>query len=231
MPILEPGSDGELAAGFEDSGFKDWRWGAVYTVRPDLLQPLVPGCRYRSVILVRRKLAESSDYAALYQRARALAAQRAGELGPRVYQWIERRRWGRLEVGSLSFGFAALTLGWMHSRPGDAVPMTLPDPSPEELAQAGEMRAEAPHPVDFHEMYNDFDFRPSPLPGLAMYSYAEYVNASGEPDFEPILARAERNARLHHASLDSAVGFRVLRREWMFISDTKLAVIHVYFRA
>lgn len=67
---------------------------------------------------------------------------------------------------------------------------------------------------------------------MVMFSYGEYVVSTDGLDFAPILARAERCAKLHHQTLNDPGDFQILRREWLFAGDAKemQAVVHVYFR-
>ena len=66
MSIHEPGSDGEMTEGFEPSGFKDWHWGAVYTLRPSAL--VTEDRPSRMLVAVRRKLAPHQDFTAYAEK-------------------------------------------------------------------------------------------------------------------------------------------------------------------
>ncbi len=74
----EPGSDGALP-----DGFKEWQWGAIYTVRPELLSPLVRGREYRIAASTRRRVAKDQEFAGyeeLYRHAAWMASARLSDL-------------------------------------------------------------------------------------------------------------------------------------------------------
>ena len=68
-----------------EAGFADWQQGVTYTVRPEILSPLVRGREYRITAGVRRKIASGEEftaYADLYWRASAIAKARSGPPRP-----------------------------------------------------------------------------------------------------------------------------------------------------
>ena len=229
--MLGPGCDGDASVSFESSGFRDWRRGAVHTIRR---MEILPKDRpYRMLVGVREQIANNdvvSSYDDLYDRAAAITATRCGEFAAHSPQsWIAFQAWGRYD-GILSFRFATITTMLTASGPGES---GLPAPSPAELSvPAGKIPAAAVSPTrHFDEIYNDFSFG-SPQETV-MFSYGEYVPSTDGLDFTPFLARAERSARLYHRTLNNRGDFRILRREWLFAGDANemQAVVHVYFRA
>src|SRR6185295_5233015 len=104
MPdFSQSGSDGSLP-----DGFQEWQWGVTYTVRPELLAPLLCGREYRLITAVRRKIPKGKDftgYGQLYQRAKAIATARIAELqcpaeAEPLHSWVFCHGWQRLDIGS-----------------------------------------------------------------------------------------------------------------------------------
>src|SRR6476660_2716482 len=107
MPdFSQPGRDGPLAYGFEPSGFKEWRYGTVYTVHPEMLSQLASGREYRLIAAVRRKIAkhqEITSYSDLYQLVTAVVASRMAEI--ECAAWIVSHAWGSKDLGASRFAF------------------------------------------------------------------------------------------------------------------------------
>src|SRR5262245_32048051 len=106
----QPGSDGQLP---ED--YVPWRWGVSYTVRPELLSPLVCGEEYLITASVLRKRPDDetfTGYADLYERAIAIAHARAAALqcaqGGSLHTRLLNHTWFR--HGSTHLVRAAVTL-------------------------------------------------------------------------------------------------------------------------
>jgi len=110
--FAQPGSDG-----VPPFSISEWRRGTVYTVRPEILSPLVRGQEYRSSAIIRRRVAsgdELKNYEDLYRRATTLANARATKVscssaGEPLHTWIRVHAWRTLEVGSLTFAFATVS--------------------------------------------------------------------------------------------------------------------------
>jgi hypothetical protein len=215
-----------LTTGFEPSGFKDWRWGAVYTIRPVTLKA---GRSHNRMVTVRQKIAADqhiSSYESLYQRATFISAAHPPEL-PGAHSTITNHSWGRYD-GAIHFAFAAVSTTFTLDA---EAPLGEPAPSSADLAIARTPAIAGGNPSQvFDEIYNDFDFRSEAESELAMFSYGEYVPACEGVDYEPFLERAADRAEGHHASLRSAVPYRIERREWMPVPDARLVVVHIYFR-
>lgn len=228
--FLQPGSDGDPSVSFEDSGFRDWRRGAVHTVRR--MEALPHDRPYRILVAVRARSVKDvavPPYGDLYGRAVAITETRLAEFAHLSPQGrTAAHAWGRYD-GAFSFTFA--TIATVLAASGN-LGMSLPPPSPAELmAPGGEMPAGAASASrHFDEIYNDFSFGSEQE--MVMFSYGEYVTSADRLDFTPFLERAEHCAKLHHRTLIDPGDFRILRREWLFAGDANetQAVVHVYFR-
>ena len=236
MPdFSQPGSDGALP-----SGFTDWQWGVTYTVRPEILSPLISSHEYRMIATVRRKIAKGEEFTAygdLYQRATAIANARISELtypeDEPLYTWIQCHGWRRIDIGAVNdLLIAFLTVGLVCPKQTDAKPQGENAPAPAELMTPGGATLETLQRVNsqrIDEAYIDFDHRDLSCanPDIALFSYGEYVPASQGIDFEPFVKRAESRAIFHYNQVH---GLSVIRREWFAVTNPDLAVVHVYFR-
>jgi hypothetical protein len=217
------GGDGVLPA-----DFTDWRFGVTYTVRPELLLPLVSDREYRITVAVRRRTGSFGD---LYWRASAIAGARVALLNrPDLHTWIVSHGWRSIDIGFSTLLIAFLTIGLVCPNEGDAEHEGERPPAPEELMAPGGatlrmLQQAAPQRVD--EIYIDFDHRDSfsAISDIATCSYGEYVATCEGIDFEPLVERAESLATFYSAGV-----LKIVRREWHCISDSNLAVVCIYFR-
>jgi hypothetical protein len=229
----QPGSDGALP-----EGFKEWQWGVIYTVRPELLSPLARGREYRIAASTRRRVAgtvpkdqEFTAYGELYQRAAGMAKARLGDLtcadeGEPLHTWIISHGW-------LCFGeaqrtaAASVALGVIFPKEGDPKPLGLSPPDPLELMSPGGLPGVA-DARELDEIYNEFDVREPPCAhsDIFLFSYGEYVADHRGLAFDPFVERAEKLAEAHSGEDP----LRVVRREWMWATNPDVAVVHVYFR-
>ena len=238
----QPGSDGALP-----SGFIEWQRGVTYTVRPEMLFPLVCGREYRLTASVRRKTAKGEPftaYADLYQRASAIADARIAELicadeAAALHRWIVWHGWRSLEAGPHQLLFAFLTIGLVWTKEGDPKPRGENAPTPAELVAPGgatleELQRVASQRSD--EIYIDFDHRDLACanPDIVMFSYGEYSPACERINFEPFVQGAENRARFHYELFKAQCSkdtFRIVRREWLRLTDPYFAVVNVYYEA
>ena len=218
MPdFTQPGSDGALPA-----DFKEWQLGVTYTVRPEILVPLIPGREYTSVVSVRRKVPKDQEFTAygdLYHRATAIAS--------RPDAWIKDHAWSNKEFGAYQFVFVILVMG---RKAGGEKPPGEPPPTPEALTKPRLVTSPI-EPKTIDETYTDFDQRDPDCahPDIVLFSYGEYVPSAEGLDFAPYIERAEKMAQFH-ADLTGLGSIAIVRREWMRATHPDLAVIHVYFR-
>lgn len=226
--FTQPGNDGELPA-----GFKEWQRGVTYTVRPEMLAPLVPGREYNLLVSVRRTVPKDQEFTAygdLYHRAAAIASGRAAAGS---HAWIKGHGWASKEFGAHRFVFAFLTLGLTA---GGEKPVGLNPPTPEALMAPGHdppgiFTSKPIEPKSIDETYTDFDHRDPDCayPDIVLFSYGEYVPSAEGLDFEPYIARAETMAKFHRGLIEEGP-LDIVRREWMCATHPDLAVIHIYFR-
>jgi hypothetical protein len=231
MPdFSQPGSDGVVP--FE---LKDWRRGTVYTVRPELLQPLERGRAYRSMAVVRRFLQpeeQVADFAALYRRAAALTHFRSPQLGcaspgEPLHTWIRSQTW-HIFQGAFRFALVSVSANFLFPSTGQDKPAGEAPPTAEELLKPGGLTPEmltqqmAPHGFsEISEIYNDFGY--SAEPGAGMFSYGEFIPSAAGLNFTPFVERAETFAR-------NAAGLKeIIAREWYCTTHPDLAVVHLYY--
>jgi hypothetical protein len=128
-----------------------WRRGTVYTVRPEILSPLVCGQEYRSTAIVRYRVGSGDrtvSYGDLYRRAKSLAAARAGRVscssaGEAWHTWIKVHAWGELEVSQLKFAFATISVSLLFPGSDQDRPVGEVSPTTNELLAPGGMSREA----------------------------------------------------------------------------------------
>ena len=244
--LSEPGNDGALP-----EGFAVWRRGVTYTVRPDMLSPLVRGREYRVNATVRRKIARDREFAAyadLYRRcaeilrARSALLASSDEGGP-LHTWVHWHAWwsGAISdkypaASDARVACASVTLGLAYPNQGEPEPEGQNTPEPAELTQPGGVITELQSPRNmptphFDEAYIDFDFNdPAVASADTTVSYGEYVPSTRTIDFEPFVQRAESLARFHGRLLSQEGSIEILRREWFCIEDSKLVVVLICFR-
>ena len=237
-----PGSDGALP-----SGFAQWQCGLTYTVRPQMLRPLLRGREYRINFSVRRKCTRNEEFRAygdLYGRAVAIARARIAELtcaddGEPIHTWIRAHGWFAGEAFKIPS--ATLTLGLVFPNERSTQPQGEQPPSSAELMAPGGFTPEmlvakggAPKQID--EIYTDFDFRdPTSSRADVMISYGENIQTCNGIDFHGVLQRAEGRARFYFRLFPSGQAceksaFQIVRREWYCIEDAQFAVAVVYLR-
>jgi len=230
MPdFSQPGSDGPLAYGFEPSGFKKWRYGTVYTVRPEMLSQLASGREYRLIAAIRRKIAkhqEVTSYSDLYQLVTAVVSSRIAEL--ECAAWIVSHAWGSKDLGASRFAFASVTMGLARAQQGKHGENA---PSQEALTAPFEFKLEPPTSWSYDEFFNIFDFwnPKNTQDEIGMFSYGEFATPTEGIGFEPFIQRAEARAKLHHALLEGEQPLHVVRREWFCASDPAMVVVHIYY--
>jgi hypothetical protein len=231
----QPGSDGVLP-----DGFKEWQWGVIYTVRPELLPPLVRGREYRTAASTRRRVAktvakdqEFTAYEELYRRAACMANARIADLtcadeGEPVHTWITQHGWGCFGFGEsqhIAAG-ASVALGVIFPNEGEPKPLGVSPPDPAELMSPGGLPGVS-HPRQLDEIYNEFDVRELPCAhsDIFLFSYGEYVPDHRGMTFDPFVERAEKLAQAH-AGGDL---LRIVRREWLWATNPDVAVVHMHF--
>jgi hypothetical protein len=234
MPdFSQAGSDGALP-----DDFKEWQWGVVYTVRPEMRAPLIRGREYRTMAMRRRRIEKDQPpptYTGLYQRAAAIVAARVADLAPQgsdLRNWIAGQSWGRFGEAH-PFAYASIGIGLLLPNEGQAVPTGLNAPTPSELLEPA--LPPAVNSQQPEEVYNDFDFRDpaSPLSTICLFSYGEMVPSHRGLTFESFVERAEGLARKHRDLLNPEAAeepLSIVRREWMWATSPDVAVVHVYFQ-
>jgi hypothetical protein len=232
-----PGSDGRLP---ED--YVPWRWGVSYTVRPELLSPLVSGQEYLITVgvLAKRPSDETfTGYADLYEHATAIAHARAAALrcpqGGSLHARLLNHTWFR--HGSTPLVRAAVTLEITCGKEGDAKPDAKLPPTPEALTSPGgttiEEAAALPKRT-WHEIYSVSELRepPSDKPAIFGFSYGEFVLSCDGLDFKPYVERAEAMTRFHMSFAGGNMGsgneLKIVRREWFCATKPDIAVVHIY---
>jgi hypothetical protein len=235
----KPGSAGELP-----DDFTPWKWGVSYTVRPELLSPLVCGEEYRigaSVLRSRPDDATCRGYADLYERANMIVRTRAAQLMcshecEPLRTRILAHMWFR--HGTTNLVRAAVTLGvtclkGRHVGTGGesyptlealAVPGGM---TPEQLTEFGVNKR-------FDEVYSDGDLRTeADSNGIFTFSYGEYVKTVEGIDYKTLIKRAEDLTAFHMRLLrksQSSVKLNILKREWFYATNPDIGVIHIYVR-
>lgn len=237
MPsLLKPGHDAPLP-----STFAAWRRGVTYTVRPEMLAPLVRGKVYRIDVTVRRKVAPVSPftgYCELYhgcqrifeQRLRQIACEDAGRA---LHTWRDWQAWWIGNVadkypcaGDHSVACASIRMGLLFPGGTDGLPAGLSEPEASALLQpVADLTVPNERP---QESYVDYDFSGA-LPDISL-SYGEYLPEGGEVDFEPIVRRAERLASSYAALQSPQRSIEIVRREWLCIRESDLALAMISFR-
>jgi len=223
----QPGSDGALP-----EGFKEWHWGVIYTVRPELLAPLARGREYRIVASVRRRVAKDEDFSAyeeLYQRAAWAARARIADLtcvdeGEPLHTWVISQSWGCFGEEH-RFAAAGIGLGVVFPNAGGPRPEGLIAPDAAELMSPGPLPGVV-EPRQIDEIYNEFDVRELPYAhsDIFLFSYGEYVPDHRGMRFDRFVERAEKLAQAHAG----AEPLRILKREWMWATNPDVAVVHIH---
>jgi hypothetical protein len=225
----QPGSDGALP-----DGFKEWQWGVIYTVRPELLSPLKRGREYRIMAVTRRRVGKDEEFTAykeLYRRAAWMAYARIAELtcaddGEPLHTWVISQSWGCFGKAH-RFAAAGVGLGVTFPNTGESLPQGLSPPDPTNLmSPSGAPGVSDPRRLD--EIYNEFDVRELPCAhsDIFLFSYGEYVPDHRGMAFDPFVERAEKLAKAH----SGADPLRIVRREWMWATNPDVAVVHVYMQ-
>jgi hypothetical protein len=227
----QPGNDGTLP-----EGFKEWQWGVIYTVRPELLAPLVRGREYRIVASTRRRVAKDEDFGAygeLYQRAAWAARARVADAtcadeGEPLHSWAVSHSWGCYGEAH-RFAAAGVGLGLVFPNAGEPRPQGLIPPEAAVLISPGPLPG-AVEPRRIDEIYNEFDVRelPSPHSDIFLFSYGEYVPDHRGMRFDRFVERAEKLAIAHLGRRAGAEPLRIVKREWLWATDPDVAVVHIY---
>jgi hypothetical protein len=241
QPEMKPDFSRPGNAGILPENYVRWRWGASYTVRPELLSPLVFGEAYlitASVLWKRPNDETFSGYADLYEHATAIAHARAAALrcgqGGSLHRRLLNHTWFR--HGSTHLVRAAVTLEITCGKEGDAKPDAQLPPTPGALASPGGMTIEEAAALPkrtWHEIYSVGDLRePSDKPAIFGFSYGEFVLSCDGLDYKPYVERAEAMARFHLSfvggSMRSSNELKIVRREWFCATKPDIAVVHVY---
>src|SRR5262249_39537427 len=135
----KPGADGTLP-----EGFNPWRWCLSYTVRPDILSPLVPGREYIVAVSALQRISSNEQfegYASLYDRATAIAEGRVAQLRCSTKGHVLRSRilthgWFTHKIPAAR---AFLTIGVSCVKEGDSLRSGERKPTREELKMPGGM--------------------------------------------------------------------------------------------
>lgn len=240
MPeIFEAGNDGELP-----SGFGAWRRGITYTVRPEMLSPLVRGREYRMNATVRRTFAagEVAGFQGLYERCVVILGRRnamftgLGE-GVPLHSWIQWQAWwsGKLSdkypgAGDGYVANASITIGLSFPNDGEPMPLGQDVPQPVDLLNSG--GDQNVPTMNFNEGFVEFDFDGSASAATdTTISYGEYVEATDRIQFDSTVRRAENLACFHGRSVSPERLPEILRREWFYIGESRLLVVMLYLRA
>jgi hypothetical protein len=213
-----------------------WRWGVTYTVRPELLSPLVYGEKYlvTASILWKRPNDETfQGYADLYEQASALAHARTASLRCAEDSCLHTRllnhTWFRHEPTHLVR--AAVSLEVTCSKDGDEKPQGQSLPTRAELGAPGGMTKEQAALLPkrtWHEIYSVGDLRdPKDHGGILGFSYGEFVPSADGLDYKPYIERAEAMTRFH-LRLVGKDNANVVRREWFCATAPDIAVVHIY---
>jgi hypothetical protein len=240
MPdFSQPGDDGTLP-----DGFAVWRRGVTYTVRPEMLSPLLCGQEYRINATVRRKIPKDEEFRAygdLYQRCVGILRARSAKLrssdeGEPLHTWVQWHAWwcGTVSdkypgAGDHKVACSSVTNGLAYPKKGDPKHPGQNPPEPTQLVKPGGAMAEllssqnVPAPR-FDEAYMDFDFNDlSSASTDTTLSYGEYINSTRRINFKPFVQRAQSLANVSRC-------LKIVRREWFCIAESKLVVVMVYFR-
>ena len=241
QPEMKPDFSRPGSAGSLPEDYVPWRWGVSYTVRPELLTPLVCGEEYLITVGVLSKKPSDetfSGYADLYEQATAIAHARAAALrcaqGGSLHARLLNHTWFR--HGSTPLVRAAVTLEITCGKEGDAKPDAQQPPTPEELASPGGMTVEEAAALPkrtWHEIYSAADLRePSDKPAIFGFSYGEFVGSCDGLDYTPYVERAEAMTRFHMSfvggNMRSGNELKIVRREWFCATKPDIAVVHVY---
>lgn len=231
-----PGSAGTLP---ED--YVPWRWGVSYTVRPELISPLVCGEEYLITVSVLGKRPNDetfSGYADLYENATAIAYARAASLrcspGGSLHTRLLNHTWFR--HGSTHLVRAAVTLEITCGNNGAAKPDAQLPPTPEALASPGGMTIEQAAALPkrtWHEIYSAAELRePSNKLAIFGFSYGEFVLSCDGLDYKPYVDRAEAMTRFHLSFVGGQMQhgneLKIVRREWFCATKPDIAVVHIY---
>jgi hypothetical protein len=231
-----PGSAGSVP---ED--YVPWRWGVSYTVRPELISPLVCGEEYLITVSVLGKKPNDetfNGYADLYENATAIAYARAAALrcsqGSGLHTRLLNHTWFRHETTPLVR--AAVTLEITCGTEGDAKPDAQLPPTPEALAAPGGMTIEQAAALPkrtWHEIYSVAELRePSDKPAIFGFSYGEFVQSCDGLDYKPYVERAEAMTRFHLSfvggHMRSSNELKIVKREWFCATKPDIAVVHIY---
>jgi len=235
----QPGNSGELP-----ENFTPWKWAVSYTVRPELLSPLVCGQEYRIGASVLRSWPDDATfrgYADLYERASTIVRTRAAQLMcsnncQSLHTRILAHTWFR--HGAANLVRAAVTLGITCLGDGDNGPAGESYPTLEALAAPGGMTPEQLTAKGikngFDEVYSDGDVRTeSDSNGIFTFSYGEYVNRVADIDYKALMKRGEDLTAFHMRLLrkSKSIGkLNILKREWFYATNPDIGVIHIYVR-
>jgi hypothetical protein len=235
-----PGSDGVLP-----DGYNPWRWGVTYTVRPEVLLPIVSGEEYRIGASVLRSMPDGESfgsYAHLYEHASSIVKARVAELTcgdsrQFLHTRILAQNWFR--HGGTNLVRATVTIGVTCLNEGDAGPEGESIPTRDDLTQPGGMTAEqltvSSRRKGFEELYSVSDVRSElDVSRIFLFSYGEYVKTADGIDYTPFLNRAEHRTRFYLRLLTGDAGtelaLNIVRREWFCATNPDIVVIHIYVR-
>ena len=232
-----PGNDGSLP-----ENYVPWRSGVTYTVRPELLSPLVCGEEYfiTAAVLWKRPNDETfSGYADLYEHASAIAHARAAVLrcahGESLHTRLVNHMWFR--HGSTHLVRAAVTLEVTCGKDAGAKPDAQLPPTSEAFASPGGTTVEQAALLPkrpWHEIYNMAQLHePSEATGIFGFSYGEYAPSCEGFDYKPYVERAEAMTRFHLSFVLGAMpsgkeSMKIVRREWFCATTPDIAVVHIY---
>lgn len=244
LDFLRPGKDGVIPAENQM-----WQRGMVYTARPAIPSPMVPGREYRITTSFKRRITKDEKfkgYEKLYGRISRLAELRISQLrcirdDPRIHSWIIGQWWAAMEA-PYHFATAVLTMGVISQKTGDSLPSGEERPTSQSLAAPSSNLHEAANRVNSQpadEIYHEFDFTEpghnGQLPCPVILSYGDRIRSREGLNFEPFVRSAEIMAAVYaefsaNESGAERANFQLLGREWFSVSDPDLVVIHVFFQ-
>jgi len=228
----KPGSDGMALP----EGFNPWQWCVSYTVRPELLSPLVEGREYRIVVrTINRTPSDvpSNGYRLLYERASEITKHRVSQLKCATSNGSPQTRilahgWWKNDRSKLAMAFIGTAVSYLKD--GETMPPGQLFPGPDELAAPGGMTPENLHvppplPKTIEEVYSEADARDLSDKGANIFliSYGEYVPTCEALDYKPFVERAENLARFYGQP-------EIVRREWFCATNPDIAVVHLYIQ-
>jgi hypothetical protein len=180
-----------------------------------------------------------TTFAGLYARATAIAGARCRDFArgdPGVHHWVACHAWHTVPAGNNSLVFAIVMTGLMRPSADRMPPPGEPAPTTQQLTTSGgatleEMQLRSPQRAT--EVFVEFDHRQPGAGGvpLFMYSYGERVAVDTVDSYEPVVQRAENNARAYQALFDapgtSARPSSIGHREWYKADNLVTVELHL----